>query len=343
MSEDAGVVATGLRKSFGSVRALAGVDLSVDAGSVLAVLGPNGAGKTTTIRILTTLLPPDGGRATVAGFDVVRESGSVRESIGLAGQSAAVDGFLSGRENLEMVGRLLHLSRTASRRRAGELLESFELAEAADRPARTYSGGMRRRLDLAVTLVGRPRVLFLDEPTSGLDPRSRLGLWEMIRSLAESGTTVVLTTQNMDEADQLAARVVVFDAGRIIVEGTPGELKSRVGGDRLQLSLADPDSTRRAAESLADLGSGPAQVELATRSVTLPVENGPALLPEVVRRLDAAGLVLSDLTRRRPTLDDAFLALTGRAPAGPAPDGRPAEDSAAPPTGGPAASTRGTR
>lgn len=330
MSEDAGVVATGLRKSFGSIRALAGVDLSAEAGSVLAVLGPNGAGKTTTVRILTTLLRPDGGHATVAGFDVVRDSAAVRESIGLAGQSAAVDGFLSGRENLEMVGRLLHLSRAGSRRRSSELLASFELTDAADRPARTYSGGMRRRLDLAVTLVGHPRVLFLDEPTSGLDPRSRLGLWEMIRSLADGGTTVVLTTQNMDEADQLAARVVVFDAGRIIAEGTPGELKSQVGGDRLQVTLADAESTRRAADSLAELGSGPPHADPATRSVTLPVDNGPALLPEAVRRLDAAGLVLSDLTLRRPTLDDAFLALTGRTSSPPTPDRDRADDSAVP-------------
>jgi ABC-2 type transport system ATP-binding protein len=333
MSEDAGVVATGLRKSFGSIQALAGVDLSAETGSVLAVLGPNGAGKTTTVRILTTLLRPDGGHATVAGFDVVRDSASVRESIGLAGQAAAVDGFLTGRENLEMVGRLLHLSGAGSRHRASELLASFELADAADRPARTYSGGMRRRLDLAVTLVGRPRVLFLDEPTSGLDPRSRLALWEMIRSLADDGTTVVLTTQNMDEADQLAARVVVFDAGRIIAEGTPGELKSRVGGDRLQLTLADAASTRRAADSLAGLGSGPPQAEPATRSVTLPVDNGPALLPEAVRRLDAAGLVLSDLTLRRPTLDDAFLALTGRTSAATSSDGHGIDGSPAPARG----------
>jgi ABC-2 type transport system ATP-binding protein len=315
MSEDAGVVATGLRKSFGPVRALVGVDLTAEAGSVLAVLGPNGAGKTTAIRILTTLLRPDAGHATVAGFDVVREAAAVRECIGLAGQAAAVDGFLSGRENLTMVGRLLHLSRAGSRQRARELLTTFDLTEAADRPARTYSGGMRRRLDLAVTLVGSPPVLFLDEPTTGLDPRSRLGLWETIRSLAEDGTTVVLTTQNMDEADQLAARVVVFDDGRVIAEGSPGELKSRVGGDRLQVTLADTHSTRRAAALLADLGSGPPHAEEATRSVTVPVDNGPAVLPEAVRRLDAAGLVLSDLTLRRPTLDDAFLALTGRTPA----------------------------
>jgi ABC-2 type transport system ATP-binding protein len=313
MGGDFGVVATGLRKAFGSVQALAEVDLSAAAGSVLAVLGPNGAGKTTTIRILATLLRPDGGTATVAGYDVVRESAWVRQSIGLAGQAAAVDGFLTGRENLEMVGRLLHLPRAEARGRAAELLETFGLTGPADRPARTYSGGMRRRIDLAVTLVGRPRVLFLDEPTSGLDPRSRLGLWELIRSLADGGTTVLLTTQNMDEADQLASRVVVFDAGRIIAEGTPGELKSRLGGDRLQLTLTDAGGIRRAAELLADLGSGPARVEPATRSITLPVENGPAVLPEVVRRLDAAGLVLADLTLRRPTLDDAFLALTGRA------------------------------
>jgi ABC-2 type transport system ATP-binding protein len=312
VSEDYAVRTYGLSREFGSVKALVDVDLSVPAGTMLAVLGPNGAGKTTLVRILTTLLPPTGGRAEVAGFDVVREAGKVREVIGLSGQAAAVDDFLTGRENLEMVGRLLHLGRAGSRARAEELLARFSLNDAEDRPAKTYSGGMRRRLDLATTLVGHAPVLFLDEPTAGLDPRSRLDLWATIRSLVDGGSTVLLTTQYLEEADQLADRIVVFDQGLIIAEGTSDELKSRVGGDRLQLAVVEPADAGRAAAEIADLGSGPAQVDSGGRSVVLPVTAGTAVLPEVVRRLDAAHVRLSDLAIRRPTLDDAFLALTGR-------------------------------
>ena len=312
MSKDYAIRTYGLSRDFGPVKALADVDLSVSAGTMLAVLGPNGAGKTTLVRILTTLLPPTGGRAEVAGFDVVRQAGNVREVVGLSGQAAAVDDFLTGRENLEMVGRLLHLGRAGSRARAEELLARFGLHHAEDRPAKTYSGGMRRRLDLAATLVGHPPVLFLDEPTAGLDPRSRLDLWATIRSLVDGGSTVVLTTQYLEEADQLADRIVVFDQGRIIAEGTSDELKSRVGGDRLQLAVVEPADAARAAREIADLGSGPAQVDGGGRSVVLPVKAGTAVLPEVVRRLDAAHVRLSDLALRRPTLDDAFLALTGR-------------------------------
>ena len=312
VGDDYAVRTYGLSRDFGSVPALAGVDLSVAPGTMLAVLGPNGAGKTTLVRILTTLLPPTGGRAEVAGMDVVRQAAGVREVIGLSGQAAAVDDFLTGRENLEMVGRLLHLGRAASRSRADELLSLFDLSDAADRAARTYSGGMRRRLDLATTLVGRARVLFLDEPTAGLDPRSRLDLWTTIQSLVEGGSTVLLTTQYLEEADQLADRIVVVDRGRVIAEGTADQLKSRVGGDRLHLAVLDPADAGCAAQEISDLGSGPAQVDPAGRSVVLPVEAGTAVLPEVVRRLDAAHVRLSDLAVRRPTLDDAFLALTGR-------------------------------
>lgn len=316
MSDEYAVRTYGLGRTFGAVHALADVDLSVSAGTLLAVLGPNGAGKTTLVRILTTLLPPTAGRAEVGGFDVVRQAGRVREVVGLSGQLAAVDDFLTGRENLEMAGRLLHLGRTASRARAQELLARFRLNGAEDRPAKTYSGGMRRRLDLATTLVGHAPVLFLDEPTAGLDPRSRLDLWAAIRSLVDSGSTVLLTTQYLEEADQLADRIVVFDRGRIIAEGTSDQLKTRVGGDRLQLAVLEQADARRAAEEIADLGSGPAQVDPDGRSVVLPVKAGTAVLPEVVRRLDAAHVRLSDLAIRRPTLDDAFLALTGREAAG---------------------------
>jgi ABC-2 type transport system ATP-binding protein len=272
----------------------------------------NGAGKTTTVRILTTLLRPDSGSARVAGFDVVRQPAAVRQVIGLAGQSAAVDEHLTGRENLHMAARLYHLSRVEVPRRSAELLGLFELTEAADRTVRTWSGGMRRRLDLAVSLVGRPQVLFLDEPSSGLDPRGRHQLWQTIRRLVDDGTSVLLTTQYLEEADQLADHLVVIDAGRIIAQGTSAELKSQVGGDRLQLRLATPTTTSRAAQAVADLGSGPLLVDTQTGEVTVPIADGVAILAEVVRRLDAAGLALADLTLRRPTLDDVFLTLTGR-------------------------------
>jgi ABC-2 type transport system ATP-binding protein len=317
MRDQLAIFAEGLRKSFGQVQALAGVDLAVRAGSVLGLLGPNGAGKTTTVRVLTTLLRPDAGHARVAGLDVLREPAAVRSVIGSAGQSAAVDEHLTGRENLLMAGRLHHLGRPETRRRAAELLERFELAQAADRTVRTWSGGMRRRLDLAVSLVGRPRVLFLDEPSGGLDPRGRRQLWQTVRDLVQGGATVLLTTQYLEEADQLADQVVVIDRGRVIAQGTSGDLKSRVGGDRLQLRIAAPATTGQAADAVACLGDGAPQVDVEAAEVTLPVRDGAAVLPEVVRRLDAAGLALSGLVLRRPTLDDVFLALTGR-PAPPA-------------------------
>src|SRR5918998_5983242 len=253
---DAVIQAEGIRKSFGDVQALCGIDLSAPPGTILGLLGPNGAGKTTAVRILTTLLPPDGGTARVAGCDVVKDAAALRSKIGLAGQYAAVDENLTGLENLEMVGRLYHLGRGPSRERAGELLERFELTDAADRLAKTYSGGMRRRLDLAAALVARPPVLFLDEPTTGLDPRSRLQLWGTIEGLVAEGTTVLLTTQYLDEADRLADRIAVIDGGAVIAEGTSDQLKDRVGGERLEVRLADADMASAAVTALAPMGHG---------------------------------------------------------------------------------------
>jgi ABC-2 type transport system ATP-binding protein len=322
MGDQPAIHAEGLSKRFGDVHALQDLNLTVVAGSVLGLLGPNGAGKTTTVRILTTLLRPDTGAARVVGLDVVRQPAAVRQVIGLAGQSAAVDEYLTGRENLRMAGRLHHLHRSEAHRRAAELLARFELAEAAERPVRTWSGGMRRRLDLAISLVGHPEVLFLDEPSSGLDPRGRHQLWQTIRQLVDAGTAVLLTTQYLEEADQL----VVIDHGRILAHGTPDQLKAHVGGDRLQLRLAHPATGRRAAELVADLGSGPPQVDTQTGEVTVPIADGVAVLPEVVRRLDAAGLGLSDFAVRRPTLDEVFLTLTGHATQPPNPSEAPATD-----------------
>jgi ABC-2 type transport system ATP-binding protein len=316
------IVVEQLTKSFadlrrGEVLALDRVSFGAGPGEIFGLLGPNGAGKTTAVRILTTLLRPDTGSARVAGLDVVRQPAAVRQVIGLAGQSAAVDDYLTGQENLVMAGRLHHLHRSEAHRRAAELLQRFDLAEAADRPVRTWSGGMRRRLDLAVSLVGHPQVLFLDEPSSGLDPRGRHQLWQTIRGLVDNGTAVLLTTQYLEEADQLADQIVVIDRGRILANGTPEQLKAQVGGDRLQLRLATPDTAGRAGELVADLGSGPPQV-------TVPIAAGVVVLPEVVRRLDAAGLALSDLAVRRPTLDDVFLTLTGHATQPPDPSEAPA-------------------
>ncbi len=310
---DYAVLAEGLVKNFGATKALTGLDLQVPGGTVLGVLGPNGAGKTTAVRILTTLLAPDAGRAEVAGFDVVRDADRLRAHIGLTGQSAAVDQYLTGRENLDMVGRLYHLSRGDARRRADELLEQFDLADAATRPVKTYSGGMRRRLDLAASLVIAPPVLFLDEPTSGLDPRSRLGMWDVIRQLVSAGTTLLLTTQYLEEADSLADRIAVVDGGRVIALGTSDELKDQVGGDRLELVLVAGTEPSVAVRALRPYLSGEPAVEPGTRRLTGPIVDGATVLAAVVRDLDAAGIGIADLTLRRPTLDDVFLTLTGHA------------------------------
>jgi ABC-2 type transport system ATP-binding protein len=301
----------GLRKDFGDVQALAGVDLSVPEGVVLGLLGPNGAGKTTLLRILSTLLPPDSGSARVLGHDVVSQPFSVRRAIGLAGQFAAIEEVLTGRENLVMVGRLYGLPRQEAERRADAVLERFDLAFAADRRALTYSGGMRRRLDLAATLVGRPRVVFLDEPTSGLDPRSRSDLWGLVEDLSVDGTTVLLTTQYLEEADRLAERIAVIDQGRIVAGGTADELKARVGGQRLIVRVADPARAGAARAALAALAVDGASeiVDGAHVSVAATRED---IAAEAVRRLDAEQIPIAGLELRSPTLDDAFLALTGR-------------------------------
>jgi ABC-2 type transport system ATP-binding protein len=304
-----------LTKSFGDVHALRGIDWSVPRGTVLGVLGPNGAGKTTAVRILTTLLRPDGGRAIVEGFDVVRQPAAVRRSIGLAGQSAAIQEELSGRENLEIIGRLFHMSWPQARARATELLEQFDLADAADRYAKTYSGGMQRRLDLAASLVGHPRVLFLDEPTTGLDPRSRLGMWDIIRSLVQGGTTLLLTTQYLDEADELADEIVVIDHGQVIAAGTAEELKGRIGGDVLEFTVPDRARVGDAVGAIVKIGcEGEPHVDSETGVVSIGVGGrGSEALVEAVRSLDAAGVQTHGLALRRPSLDDVFLALTGHA------------------------------
>jgi ABC-2 type transport system ATP-binding protein len=307
------VLAEALVKTFGATRALDGLDLEVEEGTVVGLLGPNGAGKTTAVRVLSTLLRPDSGRAEVVGIDVVRRPAQVRKLIGLTGQFAAIDDYLTGRENLVLFGRLYHLRRAESARRADELLSRFDLQDAADRLAKTYSGGMRRRLDIAASLIARPPVMFLDEPTTGLDPRSRLGMWAVIQDLVREGTTMLLTTQYLEEADVLASRIAVIDSGRVIASGTSDELKSQVGGARVEIVVESADDLGGAAEVLAKAGDGEPSVDAEALRVLVPVAAGAGVLPEVVRQLDAAGVGIADLALRRPTLDDVFLQLTGHA------------------------------
>ncbi|MCL3996107.1 ATP-binding cassette domain-containing protein [Streptomyces lavenduligriseus] len=307
------IYAEGLVKTFGDVRALDGVDLDVPEGTVLGLLGPNGAGKTTTVRCLTTLLRPDSGKAVVAGVDVLRHPDAVRRSIGLSGQFAAVDEYLTGRENLQMVGQLYQMRAKAAKARAAELLEQFHLADAADRPAKTYSGGMRRRLDLAAALVVSPPVMFMDEPTTGLDPRNRQQLWEVIKQLVSGGTTLLLTTQYLEEADHLAHDIAVVDHGRVIAQGTSDQLKARTGGERVEVVVQDRERIATAAEVLRNLGKGETTVEEHTRRLTVPVSGGAKLLAEIIRELDTRGIGIDDIGLRRPTLDDVFLSLTGHA------------------------------
>ena len=326
---DAAIVAEGIGKSFGPVLALDGVDLVLPAGSVLGLLGPNGAGKTTMVRVLATLLRPDRGRARVAGFDVAEQPQEVRRRIGLSGQYAAVDPFLTGEENLAMIGRLYGLSARQARRRAGDLIGQLGLAGAAGRLVRAYSGGMRRRLDVAASLVAAPPVLFLDEPTTGLDPRGRLALWQVLGELTGAGTSLLLTTQYIEEAERLAGMIVIIDHGTVIASGTPGQLRDRAGGERLDLQAAPGEDPRQLAGALAALGTGQAVVDEAAGRVILPVADLAASLPAVAGRLAAAGLHVSALAVRRPTLEEAFLALTG-------------QPAASPPAPGPAAAQPGT-
>jgi ABC-2 type transport system ATP-binding protein len=307
------IKASGLAKAYGDVIALNGIDVEVEQGTVLGLLGPNGSGKTTTVRILATLLQADSGTASVGGFDVVTQPDQVRGVIGLTGQYAAVDEYLTGRENLELFGRLFHLSKFDAAKRAAELLERFDLSDAAERGIKGYSGGMRRRLDLAASLIGRPNVLFLDEPTTGLDPRSRQGMWAVIEDLIAEGTTVLLTTQYLEEADQLANHIVVLDHGSVIAKGTSNELKAQVGGDRIEIVVESASDVAKAASLIQEFGSAPATTEEVVKTILLPVAGGSTAIVNIVRKLDENNIAIADIALRRPTLDDVFLSLTGHA------------------------------
>ncbi len=305
------IEATGLVKHYGDVKALDGLDLSVTEGTILGLLGPNGAGKTTAVNILTTLIKPTSGSATVAGADVVRSPGKVRKRIGLSGQFAAVDENLTGYENLDMIGRLYRLGRETARVRARELLDRFDLTEAADRPVKTYSGGMRRRLDLAGAIVAEPEVLFLDEPTTGLDPRSRTEMWGVIRDLVGKGTTLLLTTQYLEEADQLADDIVVIDHGREIAHGSADELKAMIGGERIEVTVTSVDAIAAAAEIVGRFSGGEVSINERTRKLIAPMSGGSSEFRHVLRDIEDAGIAIYDVGMRRPTLDDVFLTLTG--------------------------------
>jgi len=316
------IEARGLHKSFGSTHALAGLDLDAREGTILGVLGPNGAGKTTAVRILTTLTRPDAGSASVAGVDVLRDPDGVRGRIGVAGQYAALDELLTGRENLAMIGRLYRLEGRTARRRTDDLLERFELTDAADRPVKTYSGGMRRRLDLGAAIISEPPVVFLDEPTTGLDPKGRLSMWDLIGELARGGTTVLMTTQYLEEADRLADDIAVVDHGRVIARGTADQLKRQVGGERLELTISDPVRIGDARNVLEALGEGPAWADAERRRLSVAVASHDGVLTRAIRELDSAGVGVDDIGFRRPTLDEVFLALIGR----PADEAAPREE-----------------
>jgi len=311
MSEDPAIEAEGLVKNYGKTRALAGFDLVVPAGTVYGLLGPNGAGKTTAVRVFATLLRPDGGRARVLGHDVVNRAAEVRRRIGLTGQYAALDEYLTGRANLVMIGQLSRLTASAARRRADEMLERFSLTEAAGRAVKTYSGGMRRRLDLAASLIGYPSVLFLDEPTTGLDPNARAMTWEIVRELANSGTTLLLTTQYLEEADQLARRIAVIDGGAVIAEGTPDQLKSSVGSEHLEVVLAEGSDVEAAIVAVKPYALDSIQPDESGQRLTVPVTAAEGLTTRVVRALDQVGVQVNDVTMQRASLDDVFLSLTG--------------------------------
>ena len=313
MSNKPAILAEELHKYYGKTHALAGLNLAAEEGSVLGILGPNGAGKTTAVRILTTLISPDGGHAEVAGLDVVKNADAVRALIGLTGQYAAVDENLTGHENLKMFGQLYHLSGRVARDRATTLLERFDLTDAAKRLVKTYSGGMRRRLDLAASLIMSPPILFLDEPTTGLDPRGRLAMWAVISDLVNDGTTVLLTTQYLEEADQLAKKIAVVDRGRVIAEGTADDLKNQVGGERIEFTIAPGGDLNAAIQAVQAYGSSELQIDAEHRHIAVPVTQGAQHLAAVVRELDNANIPLADLALRRPTLDDVFLTLTGHA------------------------------